>query len=163
MAGTTGVNNDQARVGGVEPGLKQTQPGGKSPAEELSRAADAALPGSIKNQAEQAVSSDGYDQVASGNGVPIPRKKPVDKVPLPQKKPIHHLKDGDFIHNPRTLTPGQADELQRLRDGGTLSPGTEKDIDQFLEDYRNKQDRLFPNDPEPHPPYYEPKNLPKLG
>lgn len=64
------------------------------------------------------------------------------------------LRDGDFLHNPRAMTPEQAKGLEDILKKGGLHPQTEKEIRDFLEDYRKGQDRLFPDNPNPYPRPY---------
>jgi hypothetical protein len=65
-----------------------------------------------------------------------------------------HLKDGDFLHNPRALSPNQAKELEKLQNDPNVHPDTQKEIKEFLDDYKNKRDRLFPESPNPYPRPY---------
>ncbi len=58
------------------------------------------------------------------------------------------VKDGDWLHDPRQMTPDQAKDLEKMLDG-PLHPSTKEDIKQFLDDYKNGTDRLFPDDPNP--------------
>lgn len=103
----------------------------------------------VEAQARKTAGGDGFDRVADGSA-----GLSGDKA---TKGP--ELKDGQWLHDPRQLTPGQAKELQDMLDKGNLHPDTQRDIREFLDDYKNNRDRLFPSDPNPLPrpyPYVDP-------
>ena len=135
---------------------------------EESGAADRVGPRGVDAQAQMTAGGDGFEGGAGGvAGLSGARRSPgaggsgggpngggpAGGSSEPAKKEPA-LKDGDWLHNPRELTPEKAKELQDLIDKGNLHPQSKKAIEQFLDDYRNGRDSLFPDDPNPlHKPY----------
>lgn len=133
-------------IGGVGETNFNTEPGG--PQADLGRVTSAADGvGNVQSAASR---------VAGGN--------PNDSFEVAQAQKRDGLKDGDWLHDPRQLTPGQARDLEQMLQRPDLHPDTKKDIEQFLDDYRNGRDRLFPESPNPLPrPYPWPKNPTQIG
>jgi hypothetical protein len=69
-------------------------------------------------------------------------------------RPGQGLQNGDFLHNPRDVTPEQARDLEKLGKDPSLHPDTRREIQEFLDDYHNGIDRLFPDAPNPYPRPY---------
>ena len=92
-----------------------------------------------------------------------PPAAPKGQGPAQNERP-RELRDGQWLHDPRQLTPGQARELEELGRNPNTHPDTRRNIQQFLDDYRNNRDRLFPDDPNPLPrPYPQNPAAPLVG
>jgi hypothetical protein len=109
---------------------------------QITQSVDATTNRDATRVADQVTGGDTDRLEAAGKGKAAPK----DKSP--------GLKDGDFLHDPRQLTPNQAKDLEKLQKDPKIHPDTRKDIEQFLDDYKNKRDRLFPDNPNPYPNPY---------
>lgn len=85
---------------------------------------------------------------------PAPLPPTFNPAPSPDGAYSGPFRDGDFIHDPRSLTPEQAQGLQDLIDSPQMQPWMADDMRHFLQDYRNGVDRIFPDHPNPFPRPY---------
>jgi len=85
---------------------------------------------------------------------PDPMIRTLDPDPVPDNRYGGPFRDGDFLHDPRSLTPGQAQGLEDLMRTPGMHPWAVDQMRQFLEDYRNGVDRIFPDNPNPFPRPY---------
>ncbi len=85
---------------------------------------------------------------------PDPMIPTLDPAPVPDNTYTGPFRDGDFLHDPRSLTPQQAQGLQDLIDTPGMHPWAVDGMRQFLRDYRDGVDRIFPDHPNPFPRPY---------
>jgi len=124
------------------------------------RQAEQARPGPTDQQRDQVTqrvdATTNRDAQRVGDTVTGGNQDKVDEAGL-TKTPRNEnkgFKDGDFLHDPRQLTPDQAKDLEKLQKDPKIHPDTQKEIKEFLDDYKNKRDRLFPDNPNPYPNPY---------
>lgn len=129
---------------------------------QVGAAADAVGPAGVQQQARLTAGRDGYDGV-QGDGKKDPGQESAAETGQEQKL-AQGLKDGQWLHDPRQITPQQAKELKDMLSRPDLSPDTKREIKEFLNDYHNRRDRLFPEFPNPLPrPYPWPKSPTQVG